>query len=147
MSINQLDAEQASAYYDEAHHLIRVAYRGRLGSDVTLLVYDWIDTVVNAVGVEHILGEIFDFREVQEFLPENLQTARKTSKRMNVRLDTSQIPVALVVGNAYQEEMLRGPMQVSPEHARKRIVKSEDEALAFIDEWLQTHRQISILDQ
>lgn len=147
MTLQGLDTEQASTYYDDARRLIWVAYRGKLGADVTVLVYDWIDTVVSSVGVENIMGEIFDFRGVQEFLPENLQTARKTSKRMNVRLDTSQIPVALVVGNAYQEEMLRGPMQVSPDHARKRIVKSEDEALQFINEWLQTHRQMSLLDQ
>jgi hypothetical protein len=147
MSVERLEVEQATAYFDEGFRLIRVAYRGKLGSEVTVQVYDWIDYVVSTMGLENILGEIFDFSEVEEFLPENLQTARKTSKRMNVRLDTSQLPVALIVKTSYQEEMLRGPMQVSPEHMRKRIVKSEEEALVFIDEWLQQHRQITILDQ
>lgn len=135
MNVESLQVEQATAYFDEERRYIRVAYRGSLGSDVTVQVYDWIDRVVKQIGVDGILGEIFDFSEVTEFQPENLQTARKTSKRMNVRLDTSSLPVALVVKTFYQEEILRGAMQIAPGHARKRIVKSEAEALAFIEEW------------
>jgi hypothetical protein len=137
----RLELEQATASFDEARHLIRVAYRGSLGADVTVQVYNWIDELVKAVGLETVQGEIFDFQNVSEFKEENLQMARKTSKRMNIRLDMSQLPVALIVKTFYQEEILRGAMQVTPEHQRKRIVRTEEEALAFIDEWNRTHQE------
>jgi hypothetical protein len=138
--IKSLELEQATATFDEQRLLIRVAYRGSLGSEVTVQVYDWIDRLVKTIGVEAVFGEIFDFREVTEFQAENLQTARKTSKRMNVRVDMSNVPVALIIKTFYHEEILRGSMQVVPDHQRKRIVKSEAEALAFIEAWQQTNQ-------
>ena len=141
MSIEPLHIEQASVYYDEAEKIVHVAYRGDLGADVTVQVYDWLDNLIRTIGVENIYAEIFDFREVTAFQEENLQTARKTSKRMNLRLDTSQFPVALLVKTFYQEEILRTPMHIPPEHQRKRIVKTEAEARAFIEEWHQRRRE------
>jgi hypothetical protein len=43
--------------------------------------------------------------------------------------------VAMVVKDFYQEEILRGPMQNVQENRRKSIVRSMDEARAFLDEW------------
>jgi hypothetical protein len=44
-------------------------------------------------------------------------------------------PVAMVVRDAVQREILRGPMRNMPENKRKRIVESIDEAFAFFKEW------------
>jgi hypothetical protein len=84
-------------------------------------------------------GEIFNFQDVEDFGLTNLMLARQMSKSINIRKDTSRIPIALVVKNVYQEEILRGPMQVSPENKRKKIVQSEEEAVEFIDDW---HRSL-----
>lgn len=135
MSKYELKVEQASAYYDEESRIVHIAYQGALSSDVTVQVYDWLETLYDAVGLDTLYGQIFDFREVTEFDESNLSTARRTSSRMNMRMDTSHVPVALIVGDFYHEEILRGAMRIPPEHARKRIVWSEDEALAFLQEW------------
>lgn len=140
MSLQRLEIDQATVYFDESRLILRVAYTGSLGAEVTVQVYDWIDQLIKLIGVEAIHGEIFDFSGVTEFQESNLQTARKTSKRMNIRVDTSNIPVALIAKTFYQEEMLRGAMQIPKEHARKRIVKTEEEAYAFINEWNLEHR-------
>ena len=136
MAFERLETEQAQAFFDEDNQIVYVAYSGSLGSDVTVTVYDWLDRLIKSIGLDVIQGEIFDFSGVTEFQESNLQTARKTSKRMNLRVDTSKIPVALVVDSFYQEEILRGSMQISPDHVRKRIVHSQDEAQAFLEEWI-----------
>lgn len=140
MDKHRLEVEQASAYYDLEKHIAYIKYRGVLGSDVTIQVYDWLDELYKEYGTEGFYGQIFDFREVKEFDESNLATARKTSNKMNMRIDTSHIPVALIVSDFYHEEILRTAMRISPEHIRKKIVWSEADAYAFLDEWVSEHK-------
>ncbi len=135
MAIDPLEIEQATAYFDEEQQLIFVTYRGDLDGEVTVQVYEWIERLLETVGIDALNGEIFDFTAVTTFQDSNLQIARKVSRRMNLSMDTSQLPVALIVKDFYQEEILRGTMRIVPEQERKRIVNSEEEALAFIEEW------------
>ncbi|MCL4252165.1 MAG: hypothetical protein KJ043_00120, partial [Anaerolineae bacterium] len=95
----------------------------------------WLDDIYRDYGIDNMLGQIFDFRKVQAFEESNLSTARRTSNRMNMRVDTSNIPVALLVNDFYHEEILRGSMRIPAEHVRKRIVWSEDDALSYIKNW------------
>jgi hypothetical protein len=131
----RLEIPNATAVYDEQTHVAKIIYSGILDGDVTIQVYDWLDDLYRDVGLETIIGQIFDFRKVQAFEESNLSTARRTSNRMNMRVDTSNIPVALLVNDFYHEEILRGSMRIPAEHVRKRIVWSEDEAWAFIKTW------------
>ena len=135
MSIQPLDTPNASAQYDEEHNVVRVTYRGVLGADATISVYHWLAEFFAIRDNNDIRGEIFDFREVQSFGPDNLFEARKKSRGFNLKQDISELPVAMVCANFYQEEILRGPMRNVPENNRKRIVNTEAEALEFIDEW------------
>ncbi|PJF33434.1 MAG: hypothetical protein CUN57_02205, partial [Phototrophicales bacterium] len=80
-------------------------------------------------------GEVFDFRGVDTFGPDNLFEARKKSRGFNLKQNVSDIPVAMICANFYQEEILRGPMQNVPENPRKMIVHNEAEALQFIRDW------------
>ena len=134
MTIEPLETNFASAHYDDATRIIHIAYRGYLTSEASSEVYAWLKTVVDEAGVENIYGEIFDFRGVLEFMPDNLMDARKKARGLNLRLE-QLFPVAMVVKDFYQEEILRGPMQNVPENTRKRIVRTPEEALAFLDEW------------
>ena len=134
-----LNTDQATAFFDYDSRLIRVAYRGNLGSGAAEQVYDWIEQLIQTVGIGAIAGEIFDFTAVTSFDPGNLQTARKVSKKLNMTTDTSHLPVAMIIANFYQEEILRSPMRVLPEMERKRIVWSEQEALDFIGWWNAQH--------
>jgi hypothetical protein len=91
--------------------------------------------LIDKIGTENLYGEVFDFREVTFFSLDNLIGARKNSRRMNIMANTHEFPVAMIVASRMQEEVLRGPMQVMPGNKRKRIVKTVDEAVAFLDEW------------
>jgi hypothetical protein len=134
MLIPDLETPNASAHYDDAERIAYIAYKGYLTAEHSGAVYRWLHDLIQEVGSQHIYGEIFDFREVQEFMPDNLMDARKRSRGLNLRINL-QFPVAMVVKDFYQEEILRGPMQNVQENRRKSIVRSMDEARAFLDEW------------
>lgn len=131
----RLEIPNATATYDPETRVAKIEYRGVLDGDVTIQVYDWLDDIYRDFGIDNMLGQIFDFRKVQAFEESNLSTARRTSNRMNMRVDTSNIPVALLVNDFYHEEILRGSMRIPAEHVRKRIVWSEDDAWSYIKNW------------
>jgi hypothetical protein len=139
----QLEVDQASAYFDEEQRIVYVTYRGALSSDVTIQVYDWLDELFGEVDVNTINGEIFDFRQVTEFDESNLKAARRTSSRMNIKVDTSSLPVALIVNDFFHKEILQSAMRIPPDHPRKRIVWTEEEAIAFLHEWKENNGQDS----
>jgi len=130
-----LQEENVTAHYDEEKELVYIIYFGILGSEASTAAYAWLEDLINDVGVDAIRGEIFDFTQVTQFRPDNLINARRHSKMLNLRTDTENMPVAMIVKDMVQEEILRGPMRNVPENKRKRIVHSEDEAYAFIDEF------------
>jgi len=140
MAIVPLKEEKVTARYDEETNTVYITYNGSLGAEDSGAAYKWIDTVIHEVGIENVYGEIFDFREVYEFLPENLMDARKKSRRMNMKNNIRNLPVAMIVNGLVQEEILRGPLQNVPENTRKRIVYSMDEAKAFLDEWHEAQK-------
>lgn len=135
MSISPLNKDKASALFDEDSHIAFIKYSGILTADESLAVYDWLGDLIQELGVENVYGEIFDFREVQEFASDNLMEARRNSRRYNMRNRVRLLPVAMIVSNYYQEEILRGPMQNVEENKRKAIVRTMDDALTFLHEW------------
>ncbi len=137
MSNFELVLDNANVVYDSASHIITVTYQGVLGGDVTTQVYQWLEDLYKEISMSEIKGQIFDFRQVVRFDDSNLTVARRASNRMNMLQDTSQFPVALIVANPEQEEVLRGPMRIPEGHQRTRIVRSQQEALAFIRDWVK----------
>ena len=135
MFIQPLDTPNASAGYNEEHNIVWVTYRGLLGAEATASVYHWLADFFEANDNRALDGEVFDFRKVETFGPDNLFEARKKSRGFNLKQDVSTLPVAMICANFYQEEILRGPMQNVPENNRKTIVKTEAEALNFIANW------------
>ncbi|MGB1288737.1 MAG: hypothetical protein ACPG7F_19545 [Aggregatilineales bacterium] len=105
------------------------------GGNACAAVYAWLQVLFISEGVDSIYGEIFDFRQVEEFSPDNLMNARQKSRTMNLRMDTRRLPVAMVVNDVFQEQILRGPMRNVPENPRKRIVETIEDAHAFLHEW------------
>ncbi|MCU0513362.1 MAG: hypothetical protein MUE40_12425 [Anaerolineae bacterium] len=140
MASQPLETPGASAYYDSETRIVHITYRGYLTSEASSVVYAWLKKLVEEVGEENIYGEIFDFRPVLEFMPDNLMDARKKARGLNLRMELL-FPVAMVVKDFYQEEILRGPMQNVPENTRKRIVRSPEEARAFFEEWHARHHE------
>ena len=135
MAIEPLQRENAEAQFDEESRIAYITYRGQLDADATNAVYDWLSNLVQEIGMENLFGEIFDFREVKEFMPDNLIEARRNSRRYNMRNDVRSLPVAMVISNYYHEEILRGPMQNVEENKRKAIVWNMENAEAFLYGW------------
>lgn len=135
MSIAPLTLENATARYDTDSKIAFITYKGVLSAEDSVAVYDWLADLIEAIGLENIYGEIFDFREVTEFAPDNLMEARRTSRRYNMRNRIRKLPVAMVISNFYQEEILRGPMQNVEENKRKAVVWELDDAFKFLEEW------------
>jgi hypothetical protein len=133
MTIQDLAIEQATAHFDADERIAYITYSGFLDAATTVAVYDWIQSVIDEVGIENIYGEIFDFRKVVEFAPDNLMEARKKSRRLNITQDVKNLPVAMIVKDFYQEEILRVPMKNVPENNRKTIVQNMKDARAFLD--------------
>lgn len=132
MSIKPLEHPNATAHFDEATRIAFITYNGTLTGDTSTVVYNWLADLTETIGIEGVHGEVFDFRQVEEFMPDNLMAARKNSRRMNLRNNVRRLPVAMIVKDFVQEEILRGPMQNPKENQRKRIVRTMDDALAFI---------------
>jgi len=139
MIAHKVDTEQASAHLDDENSIIYIVYYGILTSEGPKIVYSWLGELFEEIDINSINGQIFDFRQVEEFAQENLKTARRTSNRMNMQIDTSHIPVALLISDPYHQEILHSSMRISPEHSRKKIVWSEEEALAFFEQWHKEH--------
>lgn len=135
MSIAPLEMEQASAHFDEESKIAFIKYNGVLSAEESTAVYNWLADLVEVVGLEGIYGEVFDFRKVEEFAADNLMQARRNSRRHNMRNNVRRLPVAMIISNFYQEEILRGPMQNVEENKRKALVQNMDEAVAFLNKW------------
>lgn len=135
MSIAPLEHEQTTASYDAESKIAFIKYQGVLTADDSTAVYDWLADLVEAVGLTNIYGEIFDFREVTEFAPDNLMEARRNSRRYNMRNRVRHLPVAMIISSFYQEEILRGPMQNVEENKRKTVVWEMEDAVSFLDGW------------
>lgn len=141
MAIADLSMEKATAHYDQESKIARITYRGVLTAEESTAVYDWLGTLIEAVGIDGVYGEIFDFRDVTEFEPDNLMQARRNSRRHNLRNDGRRLPVAMIVSSFVQEEILRGPMQNVEQNTRKTIVWKEAEALAFLKQWNESQEE------
>lgn len=135
MTIANLSREKADARYDGESQIAYITYRGVLTAEESTAIYEWLADLMDAVGVAGVYGQVFDFREVTEFEPDNLMQARKKSRRHNLRNNGRKLPVAMVVSSFIQEEILRGPMQNVEENTRKTIVWKMEEAVQFLHDW------------
>lgn len=139
MAVEKLQMERVSAYYDEEQKIAHITYSGILAAEDSAAAYKWLSQLIEVIGIDVIYGEIFDFTGVKQFQPDNLIDARKNSRKLNLKVDIHSTPVAMIVRDTVQEEILRGPMRNVPENKRKRIVTSVNEALSFFAEWHQTN--------
>jgi hypothetical protein len=135
--IQALKTEQIEAEFDDVRGLLLVKYRGELSSDVTKQFYGWLmgEMQTNPEKVTEARGSVYDFRDVTDFGIDNLSATQQGSKQVTKQADVTNHPVALIVNDVYQEGMVKLSMQVTDQQDRKRVVKSMDEAVTFIQEW------------
>ena len=133
----RLNTERVKGHFDDSDGILRVTYFGVVSPDVTTSVYGWIGQLVaEAAGdISKARGSIYDFRLVTDFTNRNTSTAQRESSNLNRNIDISNHPVALIVSTMFQEQFVRVFMQLTPGDRRKRIFRSEEDAVAFIDEY------------
>ena len=141
-----LHNESVTAFFDPNTMLALVEYRGILSADITAAVYKWIFQIVQQVPLDRGRGTIYDFREVTSFQRDNSAAVFKQSTTLNTTVDTTKHPAALIVGNYVQEHAVKLTMRITPQEERKRIVHSQQEALAFINAWNRKTGRIFDLD-
>ncbi len=133
-NIPALNHTNVKAYIDPQRQLIRVTYEGALNGECARRYYQWLHQEV-ADTLDNIRGGIFDFTAVSKFDASNTRTILQTSYTAHRTLDLEHIPMALIASNYYQEHMLRITAAMTPHATHKRVVKTLDEALSFIDSW------------
>jgi hypothetical protein len=143
LMFNNLETQSVSARYYPNYRLTMVVYRGVLSPDVTAQTYGWLISLANAApepsSTPNSRATIFDFRDVTEFVTGNLSTVQRSSKTINTTTDLSKHAVVLLVKNLYQQQMVSVSMKVTAQEPRKRIFKTEEDALAFINRWNEQH--------
>jgi hypothetical protein len=135
MERERLETDKASGYYDDEQGILFVTYRDVISPDTTAQVYAWIGRLLATEpdAVMRARGSIYDFSEVMGIDSRNLTSAQRQSQQLNTKVDMSSHPVALVVTDPLQEQLLRVTMKISPQQERKRIVRTMEEAHAFIN--------------
>ena len=130
-------SEHIAAYYDEERQILRVKYVGVMTPAVTSEFYHWLGSVAksNPDKVLTARGSIYDFRDVTEFANSNISSTARQSEQVNQQLDLQNHPVAIIAKDAIQTATLTVTMRVNGQQDRKRIVKSETDALAFINDF------------
>ena len=132
-------SETIAAYYDEERLLLRVKYRGVMTPAVTAEFYGWLVSAIKAhpEKVGHARGSIYDFRDVTEVVNSNISSTARQSEQVNQQIDLHNHPVAIITRDAVQSALLTVTMRLSGQQDRKRIVRTEQEAIAFIDAFHQ----------
>lgn len=140
MTLPILAHENVTAYFDVKLGISFVSYKGVLDSDTTKVLYGWVKSLLPLIGENTTRGVIFDFRQVTRFTRDNLHASRQESSKINRQKDMSTHPVALIVGNTYQEQMVTASMQLTPIEERKRVFYNMEDALDYIEYWHEENK-------
>lgn len=120
-------------------NILTCRYGEMLCAETTAYVYNASQRLVWDHGVENLKGIIFDFTQVQHATENNRPTVKTFSDRINSRMDFSNVPVALIVSNLFQRDIVSQTLKNSSGQHRKRIVGSYEEAHQIIEDW---HNQV-----
>jgi hypothetical protein len=137
MATERLETEFVTGYFAEDENILYVTYHHALTPSVTNSMYRWLGRIIKDAknDVSRAIGSIYDFSDVDNIDLADFMNAQVRSVSINVKIDLSKHPVALIVKSEHQEEYVRMLMGVTPQESRKRIVYSVDEARAFIKEF------------
>jgi hypothetical protein len=133
--LQKLNEPNVTGHFDIHNRIFYVTYRGTLNADTTNKAYMWLFIEGAKVNIANIHAFIFDFSQVTKFERENTFATKRQSQTARAAVDLSRIPAALVVKTVYQEQMVLLSTKVNEVEERTRIVKSQAEAMTFIDQF------------
>lgn len=140
MILYPYDSPGLSIHYDSDQRIVFATYKDTLTPEISSQFYAWV-AMPKDLQLKDFRGAIFDYRQVKRFHNYNIHTTKRASQTANLKFDMSHIGVALIVQTYYQEQMIRATLALTPQQERKRIVHSDAEALAFIEEWERIYAQ------
>ena len=144
-----LRIDNAYAFIDHPTRLAVYKYWGVVTPKETGAVYAWIGATLQSLPPSYARGAVFDFREVEEFEIGNTPVAKRASKEANQNADQSELslmPVVMLVGSLRQEVKVSTSMMGAPE-LRKRIVRSQEGGLEFLNKWNAEHNRTFDIDE
>lgn len=121
-----------------------ITYKGLLTPEATESVYQWMRTMLENTPKEDVVqgkirGCIFDFSQVQDFAPPNLQAVQRKGRKFRREMNQTiiNIPTTMIVKTPYQEAMVFASVKLAKQEndPRVKLVKSLEQAKAFIDKW------------
>jgi hypothetical protein len=131
-TIPVLNSKSVAAHFDLQHNILHVAYRGILDASTNGNLHDWVAQMRDVAGDKTLKGIIFDFRKVVRFKRDSLYNAREQSQKLNQHINGEGYPIALVVSNYYQEQMVGITLLVTNDAHLRKIVRSQEAALDYI---------------
>jgi hypothetical protein len=135
--IEVLETEYVYAYFDSNDLILKVTYHKLLTPEITNSVYRWIGRILQSSPglLGRSRGSIYDFTQVRQIDAQNIVSAQQNSTTLNMKVDMSRHPVALIAQTQQQRDYLTLSMKITPGEKRKRLVSTLYEALQFIDEF------------
>lgn len=133
-----LDSETVHAYRDAETDISYITYKGAVDGRTTQAVYEWVKDLLTYIDNTKTRGVVMDFRQVTKFMPDHLSTVRRESRDLN-KAETLVHPVAMVVQNLYQEQMVKVSVRMSERPDHVQFVNSIEEGLAFFADWNARH--------
>ncbi len=143
----QFDGTNVTAHFDVQTGYLYVSYRDVISAETTASVYAWGAELAKLVGITAIKAMLVNFQAVSKFDYNNLRTASKASRTINQEFDLSHLPVALIVKNMYQEQMVGISMKLMDQTQRMQMVYTEEEALKFVVNWQKANSPTSTTDE
>lgn len=136
-----LDIDTVHAYRDPQTNISYIIYKGAVDARTTTAVYEWVKELLTVIDNDETRGVLMDFRQVLKFMPDHISTVRRESKDLN-REQKLVHPVAMIVTNLYQEQMVKVSVRISDRPQHVQFFYSLEEGLAFFDEWNSQHRPL-----
>ena len=126
---HSLETDEMFAHYDDVKRILFIQYYRAASAEVTRQAYQWLREI--STQITDIRGCVYDFRKVRHFRPDNQSAVTEESTALNQDFDFSSVPVAIVVDNMYQEQMVKKTLSSTPQVERKTIVYTFPEAFQF----------------
>jgi hypothetical protein len=142
--IQKLNEANVVGHYDSYKRIFYVSYRNTLNASTSAIAYGWLFTEVPKINIENVYAFIFDFTQVHRFERENTVATKRQSQTARAVADLSRVPAALIVNTVLQEQMVLLSTKINEVEERTRIVKSQAEAMTFIE---QFHAKLKKADE
>lgn len=144
--IAPLEEPNVKAHFDADAGIAYITYGRLVSPEVTMTVYGWMARSIQQGAQEKLTlkGCIFDFRQVENFYPGNIATAKAESRHIRQENSDaiSKIPIAIIAATDHQRMLVgitlkNSKRDTGTENPFVRLVKTMEEAIEFLNSFAQ----------